>query len=456
MNPMDRTARYLERYGEAQRRPLHTLGREKIGRVVVIPALAESESLFQTLAALAANPPGELSETLVLCVVNNRTPHLADPEAVADNQRTLAILAELLAGRVPPFVSGVLREEIERICGSPLRLGWIDASSPGREIPDRAGGVGTARKIGMDASLSLLDGAGEGSGGGLIVCLDADTLVDEHYLPALAGHFSAGKPRAAVAPYAHRMPPDPDSMAAICSYEIFLRAYVIGLAFAGSPYAFHAIGSTMACTAQAYVEVRGMNRREAAEDFHFLNKLAKGGRIGVISGTTVFPSPRRSARVPFGTGRSMLRHKEGKEEIRLPDPRIFAILRQWLQQMHGDPDRSADEVLSAAQRIHPELESFLLLNRFGGDWDGIRRNASEVRQLLRQFAGWFDGLKTLRFVHHLSRTVLPSVPLLAGLEGLLAQVGRPLDALQGLADRDAGPEDRLRVLETLRSSFPES
>ena len=92
----------------------------------------------------------------------------------------------------------------------------------------------------------------------------------------------------------------------------FCGAYVIGLSYAGSPYAFHAIGSTMSCTAEAYAAVRGMNRRTAAEDFHFLDKLAKLGRIGHIEKTTVFPSPRTSHRVPFGTGQRMLRvHERG-------------------------------------------------------------------------------------------------------------------------------------------------
>ena len=37
-----------------------------------------------------------------------------------------------------------------------LRIGYIDASSEGYEIPDNEGGVGMARKIGMDMALNLL------------------------------------------------------------------------------------------------------------------------------------------------------------------------------------------------------------------------------------------------------------------------------------------------------------
>jgi len=54
----------------------------------------------------------------------------------------------------------------------------------------------------------------------------------------------------------------------------------------------------MICTVDSYIAVRGMNRREAGEDFYFLNKLAKLGDIGQIHATTVYPSARPSRRVP--------------------------------------------------------------------------------------------------------------------------------------------------------------
>ena len=101
-----------------------------------------------------------------------------------------------------------------------------------------------------------------------------------------------------------------------------------------------------------------MNRRTAAEDFHFLNKLAKIGKIGTMTETTVFPSPRPSGRVPFGTGRSMLRFMTGgTDEYRLYDPRIFVILQEWLAGMEADPDRDPETILDGADRFMPVLRS---------------------------------------------------------------------------------------------------
>jgi hypothetical protein len=456
MNRSLKTAKYLQYYGIRMKRPLRTASTEGVERVVVIPALAESSSLFRTLAGIAGNPPDELAKTLVLCVVNNHRPLLAAPEEICDNQHTLTLLEDLLRGDARLHAQPVeARDDLRQIAGSGLRLGWIDASSSGLEIPERDGGVGTARKIGMDAALTILDG--RGPGGGVISCLDADTLVEENYLYAVCNHFFDTRNAAAVARYAHQRPDDLDLLSAICCYEIYLRAYVMGLSFAGSPYAFHAIGSTMACTAQAYVDVRGMNRRVAAEDFHFLNKLAKIGSIGVIETTTVFPSPRPSDRVPFGTGRRVLRFMTGSaDEYRLYDPRIFAILREWLAGMEDDPDRGSEAILTAARKIQPGLKAYLDLSRFAIDWPVIRRNCPDVEHLRRQFHVWFDGLKTLRLVHHLSRSVFPPVPMFEGLKGLLEQMGQAIPSIAGIPAGIPAPDIQFRILEELRFRFPES
>lgn len=455
MNRHPNIIKYLKKYAVFPMRPLYARSVADVDQAVVIPALAESTSLFRTLSRIAANPADELRRTLVVCVVNNHKPPMTSEEEIRDNQTTLRLLRELTDGRTPCIADTDLRADLEWIAGSELRLGCIDASSWDAEIPDRDGGVGTARKIGMDAALAVL--SGRGPGGGVICCLDADTLVMDNYLAAVYAHFSTTDDPAAVAGYAHRKPTDPRLRVSICCYEIFLRAYVIGLSFAGSPYAFHAIGSTMSCTAEAYSAVRGMNRRTAAEDFHFLDKLAKLRRVGHIGTTTVFPSSRTSHRVPFGTGQRMLRFMSGEaEEYRIHDPRIIVILREWLAGMEADPDRPSEAILAAAREIHPALEEYLALSRFAVDWPVIRRNCPDLGHLRRQFHIWFDGLKTLRMVHHLSGSVFPDIPLFQGLKCLLDCIGKTIPSLAGISAGPPAPDVQFRILEELRSCFPES
>jgi hypothetical protein len=104
----------------------------------VIPALAESATLFATLSSLAANPPEMCERFLVLVVVNQGVDAPAADKA--DNLVTLKLLA---AGDDPRL--------------SRLRLAWVDAASPGLEMPVKGGGVGLARRIGLDLALSRLD-----------------------------------------------------------------------------------------------------------------------------------------------------------------------------------------------------------------------------------------------------------------------------------------------------------
>jgi glycosyltransferase involved in cell wall biosynthesis len=450
-----RTEKYLRTYGISASRPLVASSLDGIKQAVVIPALAERSSLFRTLASIARNSSEDLRLTIVICVVNNHRPHMATEPEIRDNQSTLAILQRIVFGSPASFSGlGNIREDLRKIARSELRTAYVDASSPGHEIPDRDGGVGTARKIGMDAALELI-GKRE-NGGGVICCLDADTLVEENYLSAVRAYFTEVTDPAAVVSYAHQRPANPGLQAAICCYEIFLRSYVMGLSYAGSPYAFPAIGSTIVCTTEGYVAVRGMNRRTAAEDFYFLNKLAKIGKIGMIANTTVFPSPRISERVPFGTGMRMLRFMtEGMNEYRIYNPRTFIILRNWLALIDADPDREPNAILADAREIHVHLEEYLHVSRFAVDWQRIRRNCRDPHHLRLQFHTWFDGLRTLRLVRHLSRSVFPLVPMFEGLAQLIDLIGQPIPRIN-YSDGIPKLDDQYQILSALRSGFSRS
>ena len=69
--------------------------------------------------------------------------------------------------------------------------------------------------------------------------------------------------------FAHRSGKNDVEHAAIKIYENFMRYYVRGLEFAGSPYAFYALGSAIICRAEAYVKAGGMRARNGGEDFLF-------------------------------------------------------------------------------------------------------------------------------------------------------------------------------------------
>jgi hypothetical protein len=408
---------YLQHYSASDRWKLIGVPFGNVSQVVVIPAYAEKDMLFQTLVSLARNYPESLKYSFVVCVINNKVD--APDEVKINNRQTIEYLSALVEQRGSRSFAGsaALKESLQVISDSGLQLGYIDASTAGYEIPANDGGVGMARKIGMDMALRLLHESN--SEQKLILSLDADTLVRNNYLPAVKNYFSR-KTRTAIVAYEHSEPPADKERAAIYCYEIFLRYWVLGLRYAKSPYAFHSIGSTIICSADAYLNVRGMNRREAAEDFYFLNKLAKNGGIRYIRETCVYPSARISTRVPFGTGKRMQRFLTGvQDEYVLDDPRIFEILGQWLSLMKPPFLSDEQEILKRAGLIDPLLSSFLIDCKFTQSWSRIRRNFKDEDNLSNHFHSWFDGFKTLKLINYLARKSYAPVNMFTALDSLL-------------------------------------
>lgn len=367
---------------------------------VVIPSLAESANLLLTLKSLSYNPPQLLEQFMILVVVNQRN-DACDAEK-NDNQATLAMLPEWkrLYG-------------LENLC-------WIDAASAGCELPQKQG-VGLARKIGLDLVLPLLD---FGKDDPLLVCLDADTLVQADYLQAIMEHFSGSHMGGTSIPYRHRPAADPQGQVAIDRYELFLRAYVLGLQQASSPYAFHTVGSAMACRASAYVAAGGMNRRMAGEDFYFLQQLHKTSGVAGLKGTIVHPSPRSSQRVPFGTGRAvgdML--AEGEKRLLFYQPAVFTILGEWLACLNDNLGGDGGLLLERSGSISPVLKGFLEQAGFGEAWEGLRRQNQGEAKLLAAFHGWFDAFRTMRLIHLLSDNGFPRISPEEAVPPLLERAG---------------------------------
>jgi hypothetical protein len=388
---------------------------------VVIPALAESANLFVTLRSLAKNPPELLSQFLILVVVNNRV-DTHEPDKT-DNRNTL----ELLAKEDPTLAA--------------LRLGWVDAASPGRELPAKKGGVGLARKLGFDLALPLLDFSGPSP---LLVALDADTLVQPDYLPALVNHFRDTSAGGAVLAFRHQKGTTSQEQKAIRCYELFLRSYVLGLDRAGSPYAFHTIGSAMACTATAYAGMGGMNTRLAAEDFYFLQHLKKTYGISHVTGTLVMPSARASHRVPFGTGRSISRLLAGEESaVLFYQPDCFTILGNWLKLVANNLESSGQAIVHQAKQISTEMGNYLEQADFVESWEKLQKNSRDQTALLNAFHSWFDGLRTLKFIHHLSDTLFVRKPPEEALPQLLEWAG-----LGEIFD----PDEQLSLLRAIQST----
>ncbi|HOJ38293.1 MAG TPA: hypothetical protein PLI27_04465 [Ignavibacteriales bacterium] len=270
----------------------------------------------------------------------------------------------------------------------------IDNFSNGNELDDKNGGVGIARKIAMDNALFHFDYSNKSRN--VLICLDADCFVDNYYITKIFEFYQNSDVNAAYVNYKHQLEYNIDE---IISYELYLRYYVLSLKYANSYYAFHTIGSTMTCTPEAYVKIEGMNKRKAAEDFYFMQKLAKNYKIYHIKDTTIYPSDRISHRVPFGTGKAIHNYYEGlSKKYFVYDFKIFEILKEFLQTFN-DIITDADDFTKKFNEIHPLIVEFLEENDFRGSWNNILKYSKYDNQIQEQKRIWFDGFRTLKFVH---------------------------------------------------------
>ncbi len=463
------TAKYLARYATpdaAAGSALAAATKTAYAEAIVVPARRERAALVDELLACEA-PGGRL---LVVLVVNQSDAGAGRPTGADPAAASGGAVSRTASGAADPLLEAAAARGGRPIGAPSLGATWIagagadllvlDRASPGRRLAAREG-VGRARKIGVDAAL-VLRAAGRLESE-LIHTTDADAAIDAPRFRLAREALAIAPDAAAVTlPFVHAAD-EPALEVPVALHEIFLRHHVLGLAFAGSPYAFHSIGSLLAVRAESYAAVRGFPNREAGEDFHFLDKAAKTGAIVQPAGEPVVVAGRESDRVPFGTGPSIRRLAAAGREaplrdaaalrgaaggagedagspLLLPAALCFEALRDWIAALerfavHGDAERFRRD---AAQ---PEIDDAL------GASAALARLAGELRAgppRLRAFHVWFDGLRTLRFlqaVRDLERAVLPWNEALAGapFTGGIARRASAAEALAALRERDRGP-----------------
>lgn len=182
---------------------------------------------------------------------------------------------------------------------------------------------------------------------------------------------------------------------ALQHYEQWLASYCEGLEFAASPYAYWALGSTLFFRLSAYEKIRGVPNVRAGEDFHFLAKLRKLGKITRLKSPVLQIKGRHSKRVPFGTGRALENMRENKKVYALYPHEIFVELKKVLNSInelavHKSLDRFFSELDSLSQQF---FESHRKV------FTNILSQGSSVDQKRKLLHENFDALATLRWVN---------------------------------------------------------
>jgi len=262
-------------------------------------------------------------------------------------------------------------------------------------------GVGLARKTGMDEAVRRFNSIG--SPGGVILNVDADCTVEKNYLQAVCNELLLKKDRIACSVYfEHPLTVSEYNEAIlrrITLYELHLRYYYQGLAYAGFPYVFHTVGSAMAVKALAYVKAGGMNRKQAGEDFYFIQKLVPSGYFS-LNTTTVYPSPRSSDRVPFGTGASIGKMTTENSNILLTyNSLAFSDLKLFFSIISELFECSNEAVRESLKAFPRSLQLFLAEEDWAEKIVEIKSNTSGFLSFRKRFFDWFNMFKIVKYLN---------------------------------------------------------
>jgi hypothetical protein len=286
----------------------------------------------------------------------------------------------------------------------------IDCFSGNNKLPEKQG-VGLARKMGCDIACQLIQQKNLLTT--WVHTTDADTSLPENYFNVIPQNQIIS---AAIYCYHHKGDNDSITQATLL-YEKALAYYVEGLAYAGSPYAYHTLGSCIAINAEYYAQARGFPKKSGGEDFYLLNKLAKLGKIQTLTNSQLTIRARASDRVPFGTGptvSTILALKNPEEQYLYYNPQVFRELKCLIEhfgQLYELIEAPEKWLNTLTQTNRKALEKINIERLF----IHLRKQAKTKEQYLRQCHEWFDGFKTLKYIHSL-RSYFPDIPLSEALK----------------------------------------
>ena len=294
-----------------------------------------------------------------------------------------------------------------------------------KNIPKKLAGVGFARKLGMDEAVRRLNHPN-----GIIACLDTDCTVSKNYLTEIYHNFLPENFNTATIYFEHPVKGNdyPDEIyQAAYHYELHLRYYKNALAYAGFPFAIYTVGSSMAVKANAYCKQGGMNKRKAGEDFYFLPKMCKLSKPVEINSCAVFPSPRISNRVPFGTGKAIgeIISSETPATYLTYAFRSFSDLKVLFENIENLYN-------NLPVQLPDSITAFLSEIEFEQELNEIRNNSTDYTSFYKRFFQWFNAFRILKFIHFARDNFYPNQPVEQETKKLLSEMKAVLDENQDL------------------------
>jgi hypothetical protein len=374
---------------------------KQTGIIVVVPSYNEPGIVRLLNSLLLCDEPDCKVEVII--VVN--APDGASEECIVNNKQSIINIESWKKEHLNCF----------------FRLFAFIADSSHKEW-----GVGMARKTGMDEAVRRFSIIGNHEG--IILNLDADCLVKQNYFVAVNNELAGRKDRSACSIYfEHPLegPDFPDSVySGIAQYELHLRFYFQALAFSGFPWVFHTVGSAIAVKAMAYLKAGGMNRKQAGEDFYFIQKLVPAGGFFSLNSTTVYPSPRPSFRVPFGTGASIEKlTKESKQDLLTYNVLSFSELKHFFEMTDRLFNCNPQELADYYELLPEGLKLFSVKSDWIDKMTEIKDNTSGVDSFKKRFFGWFNMFRIVKYLNYVHLEMFEKQPVVVSACDLLEKTG---------------------------------
>ena len=274
-------------------------------------------------------------------------------------------------------------------------------------------GVGLARKTGMDEALRRFCAIGNRFG--IIANLDADCRVEKNYFQAICNQFYKRTNLSACSVYfEHDIAGSEFSESEyknILQYELHIRYFLQGLKFVGCPWAFHTVGSSMAVRADRYALQGGMNRRQAGEDFYFIQKMISAGGYFSLNTTTVYPSSRTSFRVPFGTGTVMAKLcEESDAQFMTYNHVAFEDLRTLFGMLNLFYEDNGE--LCGYDTIPASVKLYINEDEWAQKIIELRENTATVQAFKKRFFNWFNMFKIVQYLNTVHQKMFCKLPVL--------------------------------------------
>lgn len=374
---------------------------------VVIPAYLEEDIVDALVALKNANKPK--AEVEVIVVVN-----YSENDSNENKKRNIHIYR-------------LLKEWSIKNSSKTFKFHSILAE----DLPKKHAGVGLARKIGMDEAVARF---------GLIHCpngtilsLDADAKVDENYFTSLEEKMSDTDCYGiCIYQFAHELEGrefDQVIYDAAAEYELHLRYYRHILHYSGFPYSNYTIGSCFGVNAKVYASHGGMNRRQAGEDFYFLNKVFPNTNLLEITDSCILLSPRPSMRVPFGTGPVVSRlSKQGEEGYCTYVPEAFFDLKCLFDSI--ETLYNEDSIKNSVKGCSQTIREFLSEQKFFEKIIEIKANTSSLKSFIKRFYSWFDGFKVVKYLNYSHSEYYQKIPVQKAVSEFLMKIDCDYSALE--------------------------